>query len=147
MMKRVMMILGPLVLLLLAAAGAASASGDETEPPAEPARRVTVTLSEYQFAPSRIELKAGELVELTLINEGTVTHEFVALALAELEVAVTIAGVETETVGVVELEMAPQSRAQLRFTPDKPGEYSFACHATVPVDHATKGMTGVLIVK
>jgi len=146
-MRQRLVLLATLLLFAPAMAGAAPPSGDEAEPPAEPARRITVTLSEYQFTPSRIELKTGELVELTLINEGTVTHEFVTMALQELEVAVTISGVETETVGVVELEMAPKSRAQLRFTPDKPGEYPFACHADKPVDHVTKGMTGTLVIR
>ena len=146
-MTRWRVLLVALLLCMPAGAGAASTSGDDTEPPAEPARRVTVRLSEFQFTPPRIELKAGELTELTLINEGMVTHEFVTLALHDLEVAVNIDGVETETVGVVELEMAPRSRAQLRFTPDKPGEYPFSCQAKKPVDHAQKGMTGVLIVK
>lgn len=146
-MRRRFVLLATLLLFAPAMTSAAPPSGDEAEPPAELARRITVTLSEYQFTPSRIELKAGELVELTLINKGTVTHEFVTQALSDLEVAVTVAGVESETVGVVEVEMAPKSRAQLRFTPDKPGEYPFACHADKPVDHATKGMTGVLIIR
>ncbi|HUJ79172.1 MAG TPA: cupredoxin domain-containing protein [Nitrospiria bacterium] len=136
--------------LLLAAPALAStvcASGDEPEVPAAPARQITVRLSEYQFAPSKIVLKAGETVELTLINEGTVTHEFVTLALSSLEVTVTTAGVETETVGVVEVELQPRSQAQLRFTPDTAGEYPFACHANKPADHATLGMMGTLIVK
>jgi len=133
-----------MLLLFLSSAGA---SADEPGVPAEPARQITVRLSEYQFTPSRIELKAGELVELTLINEGTVTHEFVSTALQALEVRVTVQGVVTETVGVAEMELAPRSRALLRFTPDKSGEYPVFCHANVPVDHTTKGMTGTLIVK
>jgi len=137
--------LPPLMLLLLLLSTGVSA--DEPGVPAEPARQITVRLSEYQFNPSRIELKAGEAVELTLINEGTVTHEFVSTALHELEVRVTIQGVVTETVGVAEVELAPRSRALLRFTPDKTGEYPIFCHANVPVDHAQKGMTGVLLVK
>jgi uncharacterized cupredoxin-like copper-binding protein len=146
-MRRQLALLATLLLFTPTMAGAAPPLGDEAEPPAEPARQIAIILSEYQFTPSKIKLKAGQLVELTLINEGTVTHEFVTLALSNLEVAVSIAGVETETVGVVELELQPKSRARLLFTPDKPGEYPFACHATVPVNHAAKGMTGVLIVK
>ncbi len=146
-MTRWLVLLAALLLFAPGMAGAAFASGDDTEPPAEPAHRVMVKLSEFQFTPSRIELKAGELVELTLINEGTVAHEFVTLALHDLEVAVNIEGIETETVGVVELEMPAKSRARLLFTPDKPGEYPFSCQAKKPVDHATKGMTGVLIVR
>jgi len=146
-MTRWLILLAGLLLFTPPMASAALASADDSEPPPEPARRVIVKLSEYQFTPSRIELKAGEPVELTLINEGTIAHEFVTLAFSSLEVAVTVEGVETETVGVVEVELQPKSRAQLRFTPDKPGDYPFACHAEKPVDHTTKGMTGTLIIR
>lgn len=146
-MRRTIMKMGPLCLLLLLASAGAAFSGDEREPPVQPARRITVTLSEYQFTPSKIDLKAGELVELTLINKGTVTHEFITLALSNLEVAVTIAGVETETVGVAELELAPKATAVLRFTPETAGTYPFFCGAKQPTDHRAAGMTGVLIIE
>jgi plastocyanin len=146
-MRHTIMRMGPLCLLLLLASAGAAASGDETEPPAEPAHRITVTLSEYQFTPSKIKLKAGELVEFTLINEGTVTHEFITLAISNLEVAVTIAGVEAETVGVAELELAPKATAVLRFTPEIAGTYLFFCGAKQPTDHRAAGMTGALIVE
>jgi uncharacterized cupredoxin-like copper-binding protein len=146
-MRHTFMQMGLLCLLLLHTSAGAAASGDETEPSAEPARRITVILSEYQFTPSKIELKAGELVELTLINEGTVTHEFITLALSNLEVGVSIAGVETETVGVAELELAPKATAVLRFTPETAGTFPFFCGAKQPTDHRAAGMTGLLIVK
>jgi plastocyanin len=146
-MRHTIMSVGLLCLFLWLASVGAMTSGDEMEPSAEPAHRITVILSDYQFTPSKIELKAGELVELTLINEGTVTHEFVTLALSSLEVAVTIAGVETETIGVAELELAPKATAVLRFTPETAGTYPFFCGAKQPTDHRVAGMTGVLIVE
>jgi plastocyanin len=146
-MTRRLVLFATLLLFAPAMAGAESPSGDETEPPAEPAHRITIQLSEYQFAPARIELKAGERVELELINRGTITHEFVAPALADLEVAVTIAGVEAETVGVAELELEPKATAVLRFTPEAAGTYPFFCGAKQPTDHRAAGMKGVLIVK
>jgi uncharacterized cupredoxin-like copper-binding protein len=147
MMPRQFVLLAVLVLFAPAVADTVLASSDDAAPPAEPAHRITIELTEYRYTPARVELKAEELVELTLINEGTITHEFVSQALADLEVTVDAGGVETETVGVAEVELQPKSRATLRFRPDKPGEYPFACHAEKPADHATLGMTGTLIVK
>lgn len=114
---------------------------------AVPEQRVTVRLLEYRYEPARIVLKAGHDAELTLINGGTVLHEFVTEALQNLEVIVEVNGVVTGTLGVAEVEIPPKSTVLLRFTPSKVGEFQFACHAMQPKDHFKAGMTGVLVVE
>jgi plastocyanin len=110
-------------------------------------RRITVRLQEYHFEPAEIRLKVGEEVELTLINDGTVMHEFITEALQTLTVDVENNGIITGTLGVTELEIPPKARAVLRFTPEKPGEFSIACHAKAPKDHYQEGMRGRLQIR
>jgi plastocyanin len=110
-------------------------------------QRVTVKLSEYRFEPSKIVLKVGEAVELTFLNEGSIMHEVVTLALHDLDVDIEINGVIAETMGFLEFELPPKSRATLRFTPEKPGEFPFTCQAKEPKDHFKEGMAGTLIIK
>ncbi|MEW6325282.1 MAG: cupredoxin domain-containing protein [Nitrospirota bacterium] len=124
--------------------GLAAAQSDEE---AAPARQVTVRLLDYRFEPSEIVLKAGEPVELTLINDGTVLHEFVTLAMHDLEVEIRTGGVISETLGLLELELEPKSRVQIRFTPEKSGSLPFTCQAKKPTDHFKAGMAGTLTIR
>jgi plastocyanin len=110
-------------------------------------QRVTVRLSEYRFEPAKIVLKAGGAAELTFLNEGTIMHEVVTLALHDQDVDIEINGVIAETMGFLEFELPPKSRATLRFTPEKAGEFPFTCQAKEPKDHFKEGMAGTLIIK
>lgn len=132
------------LLSVLSLAGSPLAQADEL--PGTP-RQLTVRLSEYRFEPSKIVLKVGEAVELTFINDGTVVHEFVTLALHELDADVEVNGVIVETMGFLEFEIPPKGRAKLRFTPEEPGEFPFTCQAKRPKDHFKEGMAGTLIIK
>jgi uncharacterized cupredoxin-like copper-binding protein len=113
----------------------------------EKLQRMTIRLSEYRFEPSQVVLKTGEEIELTLVNEGTVMHEFITDALKGLEIDVEINGVVAETYGVAELEIPSKAKAVLHFTPVKPGEFSMVCHAKEPKDHFKEGMSGKLVFK
>lgn len=131
-----------LVLVLLPAPAlpdTARSEGDRT--------RLTVRLSEYRFEPARVFLKSGEPVELFLVNEGTVLHEFVSGALAGLTVALETGGVIAEVSGLEELEIAPGAEVRLRFTPKVGGEFPFACEAVQPEDHLLRGMSGRILVQ
>ena len=108
---------------------------------------VTIRLSDYRFTPSRIELKVGEATELTIVNEGTIMHEFVTLAFFDITVDVEVNGVIAETMGIVELELPAQATATLRFTPETPGEFDLACRAREPKNHFEEGMAGKIIIK
>jgi uncharacterized cupredoxin-like copper-binding protein len=137
-----------IALTVLAALGGAPAFAIEEEEVEEaPVRRIEVRVLDYRFEPSAIALTAGESVELALTNEGTVLHEFVIPSFHDLTVAIEVAGVIAETLGIVELELDPGSTAKLRFTPETPGEFPFSCRAKKPKDHFKAGMTGTLIVK
>ncbi len=135
--------IGMLFILCLFLTGPFVAQADERSPN-EKLQRTTIRLLDYRFIPSQIVLEIGEEVELTLVNEGTVMHEFVTNALKDLEVDVEINGVVAETHGVVELEIPPKAKVVLRFTPEKPGEFPMDCHAKKPKDHLKEGMSGKL---
>ena len=119
----------------------------EDDDEVEVKQRATVHLRDFRFDPPAVTFTAGAGAELTLVNEGSVVHEFVIPSFHDMTVTLESGGVTTETMGVVELELAPKSTARLRFTPDKAGEYPFACHAMKPKDHFKAGMTGLLTIK
>ena len=110
-------------------------------------KRITMVMHEYRFEPARVALKVGEEVELTLINDGKLMHEFITEALQTLSVAVVINGIVTETLGVAELEIPAGIQAVLRFTPESPGEFLVACRARSPKDHFKEGMAARLLIR
>ena len=110
-------------------------------------KRITMHLREYRFEPAQIALKAGEEVELALINDGKVMHEFITEALQTLTVDVEINGIITGTLGVTELEIPAGAQAVVRFTPESPGEFLIACRARSPKDHFKEGMAAHLLVR
>lgn len=136
---RVLTIVSGLILL------AASAVLADRTPEGDAPQRMTVTLSEYRFDPARIELKAGRETELTLVNEGTVLHEFVTEGLRNVTADVVVNGVVVEALGVGELELPAKARVVLRFTPARAGAFRVTCEAEHPVPHLKEGMSAALI--
>ncbi len=87
---------------------ALAVAGQEPTPAAEP-RKITITAKKYEFNPKRIELKAGETVEITLQSEDA-THGFTCKEL----------GVEK----IIYEKDKPQT---VTITPQTPGTYEFKC--------------------
>ncbi len=133
-------------MMALSMIGSLEALADKRMPISNP-QQVTIRLLEYRFEPAQITLKAGQAVELILINEGTVMHEFITDGMKNLEVDVEINGVITETLGVAELEIPAKNKVVLRFTQDKPGEFTISCGAKEPKDHFKEGMIGKMVVR
>jgi uncharacterized cupredoxin-like copper-binding protein len=119
---------------LTTACGATAATGGPGAGVAVPApasatgaQQVTVAVgNSMQFAPRSITVRAGQPVELTLRNGGSIPHDF---ALAE------------GASGPVKIEARGGRTARGTFTIDTPGTYTFVC--TVP-GHAAAGMTGTI---
>ncbi|HKZ54362.1 MAG TPA: cupredoxin domain-containing protein [Anaerolineales bacterium] len=128
---------------LLAAAFAACARQPE---PLE----VTLKAGEFNFEPSTLEVTAGQPVNMTFMNAGTVEHDFSILEIPLLESSVSSTPAAGHEMGG--MSQAPQLHAAammgestlLTFTPTKPGTYPFIC--TV-LGHKEAGMVGTLIVK
>src|SRR5262245_40625307 len=134
MQKQVSILIVVAGVLTAACGGAAGTAGTTNEPPASAdsagAQQVTLTLGDsLRFAPQSVVVRAGQPVELTLRNGGSIPHDF---ALAE--------GVS----GPVKIEAQSGQTASGTFSIDKPGTYTFVC--SVP-GHAAAGMRGTITVR
>ena len=76
--------------------------------PPEP-RKITVIAKKYEFQPNRIELKAGEPVEITFESQDT-KHGFSCKDLKLEKVVFT-----------------KDNPGKVTFTPENPGTYKFKC--------------------
>jgi uncharacterized cupredoxin-like copper-binding protein len=124
--------------LLLAACGA---------PQPQP---VSLTARTMVYDPASFEVTAGAPVELTLINEDTVEHDFSILeipveSISEPDSMSAEHAAHMEAGADPVLHVAAESGAtnHLTFTPTKPGIYEFFC--TVP-GHKEAGMVGTMVV-
>ena len=103
--------------------GGVTTSGTEAQP-------LTVTVgNSMSFAPASLTVRAGQPVELILVNEGTLAHDF------------------TLTEGVsrpFKLDAPGERTTRATFTVERAGAYSFVC--SVP-GHALLGMRGRLVVQ
>lgn len=111
--------------------------------------KVTVTMTEFGFEPKTISVTAGSPVELTLVNEGAVEHDFVVEVIAVTDVSSSNTGehhMSTEEHSEYDLHTstAAGETSTLAFTPTEAGTYQIIC--SVP-GHKDAGMTGELIVK
>lgn len=97
----------------------------ESEPEIPDAPSIRVEATDFAFRPARLELTAGEPVNVELSNTGAVIHDF---SIPELG---------------FQLVAGPGEAARGGLEVDDPGEYRFLC--TVP-GHAGAGMVGVLVV-
>jgi uncharacterized cupredoxin-like copper-binding protein len=137
MMKKVVLFVA--LALVLAACGGGAA---ETT-------RITVTMKEFTFEPNPITVAAGTPVEITLVNEGAVEHDF-AIESIPAENVVTEGSMndhamtEEHSEFDVHTATAVGESSVLRFTPTQPGTYQIIC--SVP-GHKEAGMIGELIVK
>jgi uncharacterized cupredoxin-like copper-binding protein len=129
----------PIFLAVLMSACAAS----------QPTTMVSVNLNEFAFEPGTITVTAGQPVELTLVNDGAVEHDF-AIEIIPAEDISTEGSMSGHDMSDEHSEFtlhtatAPGETSVLRFTPTQPGTYKIIC--SVP-GHLDAGMTGELIVK
>ena len=87
---------------------------------------VTVNLSEFKFDPATVNANAGQTVNLTVVNKGSVVHTWV-LAAANVKMSVD-----------------PGKSATKTFTAPAAGTYDIVCDEA---GHKEAGMVGKFIVK
>jgi plastocyanin len=99
----------------------------QVNPAQNKAKQITIEGNEFAYTPSTFTVNKGDMVELTFKNTGKYPHD---LIIDEL-------GVKTSTI---------QSGEQvvISFSPEKQGNFEFAC--SLP-GHADKGMIGTITVK
>jgi len=99
----------------------------------ESPQAISLSLGDYHFTPDTLEVQAGRPVVLTLTNTDTLTpHNFT------LQVAA--AGLDIDT------NVSAGSTSVVRFTPVKPGSYTFFCNKKLLFmkSHRERGMEGIL---
>jgi heme/copper-type cytochrome/quinol oxidase subunit 2 len=106
-------------LLLLALTGAASATLGQT-------RKIEVVAHKFAFEPSRIEVKAGEPVEITFRSQDT-KHGFASKEL-----------------GIEKVVFSKDKPATVTFTPTTAGTYPFKCARFCGLGHGK--MKGEIVV-
>jgi uncharacterized cupredoxin-like copper-binding protein len=118
-----------LILAFLLAAPAVAA--------AQSPRTVEVRLSNFDFAPGEIRLRAGEPIVLRLVNDAGGGHNFTAPSF--FAAASRVSG----PVRQGRVELAGHQSAEVRLTPAR-GHYRLRCTHTL---HAAFGMTGEIVVE
>jgi uncharacterized cupredoxin-like copper-binding protein len=112
------------------------------------AQRMTVEAQDLAFSPTRLEMRAGEPVVLTLKNNGALEHDF---SIFEMP----LEGTAEETGGsghghggaeepALHVSALGGQSATLEFTASTPGTYDFWCTVA---GHKEAGMTGTLVVR
>lgn len=87
---------------------------------------VRVVMTDFAFAPRRVEVPAGQKVELRLTNSGRVEHD------------VTADGIS------LHVHLMSGERLAVEAGPFEPGEYDFFCSV---VGHREAGMVGKIVVR
>lgn len=112
--------------LALALVGALAACGGSATP--SPAvQKLSTEGTEFAFNPDTLEAKAGQVLEITLVNKGILEHDF-----------------SIDALGVTLLVPVGQTLAVTTAKPVPAGTYDFYC--AVP-GHKEAGMVGTLTVK
>ena len=145
-----------IVLLLLIVVTLLTACQAEEPTPVPDVVGVTITTDNIHYNTETIEVEAGDVLVITLINEGAVEHD---LVIDELPMAapphvheMDEAGSEhdhdeedTAAAGEPALHMAaiPGTISTATLTPTEPGRYPYYCTVA---GHREAGMEGVLVV-
>ncbi len=98
---------------------------------------VTVTLSDFAFAPNHLRLPRAVPVRLVLINRGSGGHSFSAPAF--FAAAVFKPGVASPAEGTI--SVGKGAEAEIDLVPERAGNYPLECTHFL---HALFGMTGTI---
>ena len=136
-MRRVMFLLAVPVLVVLAACG----SSDEPSSAAGPddARVIELEMRDVAFAPTEVDVRAGEKVRFVFTNTGQVTHDaFIGDQAAQEEHGKEMRdGHGDHGKGSNAVSVKPGKTAELTHTFDQPGQTLIGCHQP---GHYTGGM-------
>ena len=127
-----------LIVLFAVAASVLALAGCASGP-----QKISVTTTEFKFEPLTWEVSAGKEVELTIINEGALEHEWVIVKQG-MEITMPFDADDEEKV-YWEMEAQGNETVVGTFTaPSDPGTYTIVCGTPA---HLESGMMGTLTVK
>ena len=108
---------------------------------AQTAATITVTLNNYAFSPSELDLKSGTTYRMHFVNAGSKAHSFSA---PEFFAASQVADEDQAKAvkGLVELENGQS--VDITITPGRAGTFSFECTHFM---HKMMGMHGTIVVQ
>lgn len=114
----------------------------------QPTKVLTIAATDIAFDTSAIEMKTGQLLRLTLKNDGALEHDF---SIMEMPLVGEVIGGEMDMAGHdmssmdeepdVHVSAMPGDSNTISFTPAKPGIYEFYCTVA---GHREAGMSGTL---
>lgn len=127
------------VLLFVLVLAAAPASAQRAE--WANAEQVTVTLSNFEFAPETITLTHGRIYRLHLVNNASGGHNFVA---RDFFRHATVAPQDAAKLDDGTIELEGGESVDIRFVAPQAGEYDLHCSHFM---HTVFGMTGDIVVR
>jgi len=123
------------LVLMFGALGAMSGAVAETVTP------VTITLTDYAFAPGTLDLKAGTAYQLHFVNSGSKDHNFSA---PEFFAAVQVAPDDQAKIAKGIVELANGKTVDITVTPGSAGTFAVECTHFM---HKMMGMHGNIVVQ
>lgn len=127
--------------LLLAFALLALTSSARAAPDWGAAHEVEIRLSNFAFAPDRIELKSGEAYRLHIVNTASGGHNFDA---PQFFAAAQVASSDQGKLAKGTIELKAGEAADIRLVAPAAGSYKLHCSHFM---HSTFGMTGEILVR
>jgi uncharacterized cupredoxin-like copper-binding protein len=110
--------------------------------------KVTILAGEFKYSPNQIDLKAGQAVTLTIVNQGQADHD--------IKTEMPISGLsytkadndedeqaDNASKNVFDVDFNVGTTAVVTFTPTTPGSYVFHCDEP---GHTEAGMTGTFVI-
>lgn len=142
-MRRVLSVLAISTLVLLAACG--SSDDEPALAPAGEDRTIEVEMRDIAFAPTSLDVRAGEKVRFVFTNTGQLTHDaFLGDAAAQEEHEKEMReGHGDHAKGSNAVTVPPGKQRQLVYTFDRPGQILLGCHQP---GHFTGGMKATITV-
>lgn len=138
-MRRALYLLAVPVLAVLAACGSSDDGATAAGSGPDDARVVEVEMRDIAFAPTAVDVRAGERVRFVFKNTGQVVHDaFIGDQAAQDEHEKEMRGGHGDHgKGGNAVSVKPGKTAQLTYTFDRPGQILIGCHQP---GHYTGGM-------
>jgi len=113
--------------------------------PSKASRIIKITMVDYMFLPSEINVKQGEAIEFVIKNGGNKKHEMIIDTMTNLRKYAKMRRnhPEIKTTGQNQVPLDPDERKSLRWEFTKTGIIDFAC----PLPGHFKGMRGKINVE